>query len=73
MEWQPIETAPKDGTTVFVWYEASVKSHGDFDNRVRLAKWIECLGEWQVHGVGGNVPPKVTHWMPIPNPPSPAS
>ena len=68
-QWQPIETAPKDGTLIFVWYEHPVNKYAVFDIKIKLANWIIDLHEWQVADVGGNVPPILTHWMPLPHPP----
>ena len=54
--WQPIETAPKDGTCVLVYSKGRVISayflHDD---------WLEVL-----HSYSFNDP---THWMPLPEPP----
>ena len=55
MEWQPIETAPKDGSDILVW---------DGDS-VSLANWFG--GEWWV--LGEFTLDNVTHWMPLPPPP----
>ena len=56
--WQPIETAPKDGTRVllFVRYSNNVTSIDDsyWDNR----------GHWNNHRLSN-----VIAWMPLPNPP----
>jgi hypothetical protein len=68
MEWQPIETAPRDGTPVLLyvpkhegwepfivqgWYES-----GAFDRG-----WYEAASEnW--------CKPSPTHWMPLPPPPT---
>lgn len=72
MEWRPIESAPKDGSDVLV-----VNDRGIF-----VAQWNEdgpdnCLDEfWHVrdgkywHDLRGMKP---THWMPLPDPPSPAT
>lgn len=59
MEWQPIETAPKDRTILLA------------------GKWM--FGEWEITAdrylatrfpfVGGSNGP--THWMPLPDPPTP--
>jgi len=56
--WQPIETAPKDGTFVLTWDAES--EHGI----VRFFKPYE-LG-------GGDPWCGATHWMPLPEPPSQA-
>lgn len=57
MEWQPIETAPKDGTPVLVatafW--------------VRDAYWSHAFEGW--YSNHSAVPPP-THWMPLPPPPA---
>jgi hypothetical protein len=68
MTWQPIETAPKDGTVIFAWHDMPTNKWAAFDINIKKAQW---LGEqWRVEGYGGNVPANVTHWMPLPIPPS---
>ena len=69
MEWQPIETAPKDGTVVLVWYNNGIKDHSPLSSHVRKAAWIDDAEFWQIDGVGGNIEHIPTHWMPLPNPP----
>lgn len=68
MDWQPIETAPKDGTTVFV-------NHGEQDhgwlpsNRATWGggKWVYQFED----GTPGGIPfLQPTHWMPLHAPPS---
>lgn len=59
-EWLPIESAPKDGTTIMVWR----KNHGgiwwgSFDGH----KWLVVYGNNKVHAKD------ITHWMPLPTPP----
>lgn len=75
-EWQPIETAPKDGTTILVRGRPTDLVMGG-DTLVKFHKlgtytaaWDEidstfCLsgGSW----LGPFVSP--THWMPLPPPP----
>jgi hypothetical protein len=73
MNWQPIETAPKDGTLVLLYFPG-----GCFSNDGNV-----CVGFWSTDGSDdwfsrecdsnsmtelGDFP---THWMPIPEPPSP--
>lgn len=62
MEWQPIETAPKDGTKVLLW-----------DDGVTIGEWSENVhpwndGNWWVEG-GQVTTQTATHWMPLPEPP----
>lgn len=70
MEWQPIETVPKDGTMVIVF-----QNSGEFTH-VCPAWWSEsgyddytdgCLVSSDNKGYGR--PCWVTHWMPLPEPP----
>lgn len=68
MSWQPIETAPKDGTEIDLWSPVI--------GRLENAKWgvkRQAWMDWGVDGFGGvgwcAVGYKVTHWMPLPNPP----
>lgn len=78
MTWQPIETAPKDGTVVDLWV---VDKNGDGDREldfywsVQEGRWTSdtedffsgrsllCWGENDV---------RITHWQPITAPPAEA-
>ena len=71
MKWQPIETAPKDGTEILIYL-------GDPWNEVEKARWYSHWENWQVGnlpidpardevcGIGSSIP---THWMNLPVPP----
>ena len=72
--WQPIETAPKDGTFILAWVEhphRRFNSHRPDDyNGVVSAKWIDHNGGgWTWHGISGTV----TRWQPLPEPPTRAA
>ena len=71
-EWQPIETAPKDGTKILVW------THHDV---CEISEWFQATGyKYKEVGRGlyaksivvanegwsSNTP---THWQPLPDPP----
>ena len=60
MSWQPIETAPKDGTEVLLCEPLS----GGYHFIVVGAFWRQL--DW-ITGGGRQVDP--THWMPLPAPP----
>lgn len=72
-EWQPIETAPKDGTLVFLW---DAREQDEID-RVAVGKW---LGPEDHHSIPGGMWAYTvdtmwwqffpTHWMPIPDDPN---
>lgn len=84
MEWQPIETAPKDGCEILV----AVKSKTPHTVAVSWDKdcwsWVDengvpggthhtaVTGGWRFdEEVGGWLwPNMVTHWMPFPKPPT---
>ncbi len=59
-EWQPIETAPKDGTRVLA---ARKWKKGQWVYRIAhwadrgLGNWVSDPGEWLV---------QPTHWQPLP-------
>jgi hypothetical protein len=67
-DWQPIETAPKDGTVIDLWC-------WPYNGQAR-----RMTGYWWVRGVGWRTDlrendiakskwNKPTHWMPMPAPP----
>lgn len=58
--WQPIETAPKDGTEVLIWVEL----HGFM--RRAVSHYAGQYADWVIPGIAGLNP---THWMPLPEPP----
>lgn len=65
-EWQPIETAPKDGSEILVCNGIG---------RRAVTHWMEGRGFYA--GQGGGYPASwttigdlaLTHWMPLPPPP----
>lgn len=60
-EWQPIETAPKNGGPINIY----VPIHQP-DRRVLSAYWTDA-GWWICSG--SIVAGKPTHWQPLPHPP----
>lgn len=67
--WQPIETAPTDGTPIDIWVE------GFPDRRVVNMKWD--VHEWGFRNYadpeqGWMEDELATHWMPLPEPPTAA-
>ncbi len=73
-EWQPIDTAPKDGTEVLLFIP-------NWNNDVKIGNWCDTVeldyGKvrrdrkyWYAgHSYGMAPDPKPTHWMPIPKSP----
>lgn len=63
--WQPISTAPKDGTPILLFTDS-------LDAPFEIGSWIEAdptdadglVGTWCDSGA------TPTHWMPLPKPPS---
>ena len=80
--WQPIATAPRDGTIIDVWvdtYRLAFRDHTGC--RYTYAQWIDRDGGgWAVYNTDIDdyewveeedlaVKRAVTHWMPLPGPP----
>lgn len=58
-QWQPIETAPKDGTEILVCNHATLDIWF-----YHVASWMDGLEWWN-----GDARVNPTHWMPLPQPP----
>ena len=58
-EWQPIDTAPQDGSMILLWIEGYHPMTGGWS-------WYDAdSGGWDTRI--GFLP--FTHWMPLPEPP----
>jgi len=69
MTWQPIESAPKDGSLVILYSPAEEQvCVGVFDHSIWhcACKDQPDLGEFGFHGFIDVTP---SHWMPLPEPP----
>ena len=67
-EWQPIETAPKDGTACLVTYDGIV-----VPARWRLSRISKNLFGWHLDNWSDldiEFAMNPTHWMPLPEPPT---
>jgi len=60
MDWQPIETAPKDGSDVLLCTDKGVHVIGKRNKHLHI--WVERDGR--------ETPRTITHWMPLPPPPN---
>ena len=60
--WQPIETAPKDGTWILVY----TPENEEFKGGHSVATW--AMNTWIYDGMCPEEWPP-THWMPLPQPP----
>lgn len=61
-EWQPIETAPKDGTEILIYSRYGDQYVVSYDDSFIRAPWRIRNEE----GLNENIP---THWMPLPETP----
>lgn len=59
LDWQPIETAPKDGTMILAGRNQAID----------LVRWGEEWNGMNWLDAGGHVIGRPTHWMPLPAPP----
>ncbi|MEK6418439.1 MAG: hypothetical protein V4801_02465 [Burkholderia gladioli] len=78
--WQPIKTAPKDGSMILMWVHAS-RHHVDDDGNPYQTHFATVdFGEWQEFGEHGGAfiayagphgdgADGITHWMPLPTGP----
>jgi hypothetical protein len=63
-DWQPIETAPKDGSAILLWPGAKIWT----DQMTPAIGWYARGFGWTCSSAGasGDI---ATHWMPLPEPP----
>ena len=69
-EWQPIETAPKDGTFIILGYAGSHVSEGRWVSDPSRNHWRETGWFDTDADVLCDHPGRPTHWMPLPEPPN---
>jgi hypothetical protein len=65
--WQPIESAPRDGTNILVWWPAQM--HCPVTAHWNTGKWSDAGIGWKLTGWGMAMQTEPTHWMPLPLPP----
>lgn len=58
MTWQPINTAPKDGTEILIWD----------GKHIDIGHWFSSTQTWYGRLAEDRV--IATHWLPTPEPPS---
>ena len=81
-EWQPIETAPRDGTVVLVWWPDFWVNDGELTDEIVGGQCcVSCnrFGEWQREVTYAAIldddfepAEEPTHWQPLPTPPEQA-
>lgn len=68
--WQPIETAPRDGTNVLLWngYHMEVASWGYTNPWKHREDWCvgQCFGDYNSYSTAD----EPTHWHPLPAEPT---
>lgn len=72
MNWQPIETAPKDGTSILVHIPSRL---GYFSRQdICPVHWTGWGGGcWEISVTGHKCGAEPSHWMPLPPPPNPCA
>ncbi len=66
-EWQPIETAPRDGTVILVALRPPKYKYRTTWGAVRQVKWLD--GFWKQSNSVTFHPHEPTDWTPLPEPP----
>ncbi len=70
MQWQPIETAPKDGTDILLYYGLIDIGHWH-QYKSKKAKRTGWKTRHSSYMPGEDPAMPLTHWCPIPTPPPP--
>lgn len=75
-EWRPIDTAPKDGTRILLffpqWRCKMLFGHYTDSERREHGKVTDRHQGWHVEGIFMTLgsDPDPSHWMPLPDPPA---
>lgn len=67
-DWQPIETAPKDGTEVLLW--GRCERDGQFFAYDCNVGWYDDGSIGDKGWTARDLPIEPSHWMPLPKPPT---
>lgn len=72
MEWQPIETAPRDGTQVLLFGKQDPHEMVNFTGPLIFSGYHDVVDDaWCSTGTTWQGPfYTATHWMPLPPPPA---
>ena len=70
MEWQPIETAPKDGTFYIAWSSDFGPVVCNQPDGRYPGRWVRVRTAKLWAGVSDYCAERATHWMPLPPPPT---
>lgn len=70
-QWQPIESAPRDGTPILVCYADQYDTNGFLPAAVRFRSYHpNAKGKEEFRTSNGTKVEVITHWMPLPSPPT---
>ncbi len=74
MKWQPIETAPKDGTRILIFDDHGVQFIAKWSDEAEHGYDMRAPG-WQIHYCHEDLwysaaTNTASHWMPLPDPPA---
>jgi uncharacterized protein DUF551 len=67
-EWQPIETAPRDGSSTLLFGRWASDEQGLMSGPV-IGQFNYVRDAWEFANAGGWWRIRPTHWMPLPEPP----
>ena len=69
-KWQPIETAPKDGTRFLAFF--ALEENDEYYAQIVIIRW-SYYKRWELAEYSGELDyefdSQPTYWMPLPNPP----
>ena len=67
-DWQPIETAPKDGTSILIYtQDGFAVAHWEDQPAFGWSDWVDDRDRMRLSNVKLNYS---THWSPLPEPPA---